>query len=106
MTTTTTARRLQPEDRKLAILDAAYSLAVADGYHTLTRERMAESAGVSLSLITYHWLSVALLREAVMQLAVERGDAHIIASGIVARDPLALSAPLALRQAAAATLAL
>ena len=27
MTTTTPARRLQPEDRNLAILDAAYSLA-------------------------------------------------------------------------------
>ena len=106
MTTTNTPRRLSPEDRKQAILDAAYSLAILDGYHTLTRERMAEAASVSLSLITYHWLSVTLLREAVMQLAVDRCDAGIVASGIVARSPLALSAPLELRQAAAATLAI
>lgn len=100
----TPPRRLPHDQRKANILKAAYQLAQADGYHTLTREAVATEAGVSRGLVTYYFLSIALLREAVMQAAIEAGNAEIVAAGLTARCPVAQTAPLDLRRAAAATL--
>lgn len=102
---TPTDRRLAPDDRRAAILQAAIRLSVRDGYLTLNRESAAAEAGVSPALISHYFLHTSLLRSAVMQAAVDQSLLSVIAEGIATRVPEALAAPVALRTAALASLA-
>jgi len=100
-TTPATPRRLAPDTRKADLLTVALHIARTEGLLAVTRNRVAEVAEVSPGLVTFRFLSVGLMREAVMTEAVRIGDAVIVAGGIALRDPQALAAPLSLRQAAA-----
>ena len=103
--TPTGTRRLPPDDRRDAILQAAIRLAVTDGYFTLTRESAAQAAGVSPGLVSRYFYATALLRATVMREAVSRGILSIIAEGLATRCPIACAAPAELRAAAVASLA-
>ena len=52
--TTTPARRLPPEERRLALIDAAVEIAADGGYEALTLEAVAARAGVTRNLL-YHY---------------------------------------------------
>lgn len=97
---TTTRIRLHPDKRRADILEAALDLATRDGWLTLTRDNVAQAAGVSPGLVSWYFLATDLLRAEVMQTAVEREVLSVVAEGIAARHANALAAPVELRQAA------
>lgn len=92
--------RTNPELRKSHILDRAVALAKKAGYLNLTREAVAECAGVSGSLVSQYFTMPAL-REAVMETAVMKSIPEIIAQGIVNQNIVAMAAPVKLRRQAA-----
>ena len=98
-------RRMEPDSRRAAILQAAITLSVRDGYLCLNRESAAAEAGVSPGLVSRYYYSTVLLRSAVMQAAVDQRLLSVIAEGIATRVPEALSASPELRAAALASLA-
>lgn len=104
MTTGILRQRLAPDERQATILAAAVELAARTGYRNMTRDAVAEAAGVSPGLITFYFLHMSFLREAVVEEAVRRGIVPIVAEGIVAGAPAALAAPQALKAQAAVSL--
>jgi|SRR6185369_14763486 len=97
---TLVARRYPPDQRMAQILAAAVQLATTSGYHAVTRDAVAEAANVSPALITHYFLASVLLREAVMQEAIRLELPEIIAAGLASRCPIAMSAPMGLKQQA------
>ena len=92
--------RLQPDDRRARILAAAVDLAAADGYSALTRDGVAKAADVSPGLVIRYFYAMKLLRQAVMQVAVDRELHRILAAGLVEGCPVAHAAPLELKMTA------
>jgi AcrR family transcriptional regulator len=90
---------------KERILDVAYSMALSDGFSCLKRDDIAAKAGVALGTVNHHWQSVALLRNAVIERAVENEDLKLIAEGIAAGEHAAQAAPQELRLKALTSLA-
>lgn len=88
--------RTNPFLRKRHILDAAVELSVTHGYFQVTREQVAEAAGVSSSLVSQYY-SMSELREAIMETAVTREIPEIIAQGIINGNIVALAVSPALR---------
>jgi len=97
-------QRLAPETRRGRILEAALKLAEKRGYGAITREEVAEAAGVSVGLVTWYFQGMAGLRKAIISRAVELENAAVVAQGLAARDPLALAADDSLKNAALKTL--
>jgi len=94
--------RANPVLRKEYILAAAVDVARVQGYHKLTRERVAEAAGVSPGLVSHHFSTMQKLRGDVMRHAVKTGILEIVAQGLAMRDDHARRAPMELKQRAAA----
>jgi AcrR family transcriptional regulator len=92
--------RANPALRKDNILDAAVRLARVTGYNKITRDKIAESAGVSTGLVTRYFGTMAQLKTAIMRRAVKQGIAQIIAQGLVNGDDHAKRAPAELEAAA------
>lgn len=90
--------------QRATILGAAVSLARKTGYTRLTRYKVAHAAETSAGSVNYHFETMDGLRSAVMQYAVENQVLEIVAQGIVARHPVALQSPEALRKKAARSL--
>jgi DNA-binding transcriptional regulator YbjK len=103
-TTAQPTRRLQPDDRVTDLLTVALQVARTEGFMALTRKRVAQAASVSPGLVTHRFLSTDLMRDAVMQAAVDRCDLRVLADGLVLRHAAALAAPLEMQQAAVACL--
>jgi AcrR family transcriptional regulator len=99
-----TPKRLQPDARRNHILQAAITVAVRDGFIQLSRETAAAEAGISPGLITFYYLHTSLLRDAVMQAAVDQRLLGVLAEGIVTRHPVALMASVELQSAALSAL--
>lgn len=100
MTSAPTYNRLQPDERRAAILQAAIRLAESDGWLALSRDAVATAAGVSPGLVSWYFLATSLLRDEVMQHAVDTGILSVVAEGILARHAVALAASVSLRAAA------
>lgn len=92
--------RTNPELRKDHILMRAVDLAKRLGYLRLTRETVAEAAGVSASLVSQYF-TMPELREAVVETAVMKEIPEIIAQGLVNQNIVAMAAPVELRRKAA-----
>ena len=103
-------------DRDERILTAAASLVRANGLHALTRESIAQAAGMAAgSVSNFGQWSLSTTRlglsgpviprvvEALMKRAVESGDLELLAMGIAAAHPIARDAPYELRVAAMAS---
>lgn len=90
--------------QRATILGAAVSLARRTGIDNLTRHKIAHAAETSAGSINYHFETMDGLRNVVMAYAVENQILEIIAQGIVAKHPVALHAPEALRKKAARNL--
>lgn len=87
-------RRLQQK-----LLDTAVPLAEKYGYQFVESAILAKEAGCSPGLVRQAWGRQDRL-DAIMREAIRRGNEVIAAQGIVAADPLALGAPMPLRQRA------
>lgn len=81
--------RANPELRKAHILAAAVAMAKDTGYHKLTRDAVAESAGVSMGLVTRYFGTMNQLKVAVVNHAVKCEVLPIVAEAIYSRDPRA-----------------
>lgn len=93
--------RANSKSRKDHILRHALRLAERWGYDKITRADIADSAGISPSLVTYHFGSMDWLRRRVMVEAVEQKRVKVIAQGLVNGSWTAKHAPIGLRRQAA-----
>ncbi len=100
----TTKKRVNPALRKQNILQAAVELARRDGYREVTRDRIAEAAGVSVGLVSRYFGNMNQLRIAIMRYAVKQSIPEIVAQGMAASDPQALNASAELKAVAAQSL--
>ena len=78
------------------ILSAAISLSHTLGYEGVTRTRLARRLKCSEGLISYHFGTMAALRDAVMTSAIQTEDFKLIAQGYLGKHPVALKAPVEL----------
>jgi hypothetical protein len=95
--------RVKPELRKEHILSCALGLAETIGYTRLTREGVAEAAGVSGGLVSQYF-SMSRLRDGVVNLAIRDGILVVIGQAIVAKHGAAQSLPAELKNKALAAL--
>lgn len=95
-----TRTRLQPEERRAAILAAAMRLAREQGYTNVRRDAVAVEADVSAGLVTTYFSTMAKLRRAIMRAAVAQGVVEIVAQGLAAGDKHAQGADEALKRKA------
>lgn len=98
-------KRLTPEARGDMLLNVAIDLAAKHGLAKVTRDQIATKAKVSPGLVTARLGTMKEMRRTIMRNAVVREILPIIAEGLVTRDRHAMEAPEALRQRAAAHLA-
>jgi AcrR family transcriptional regulator len=101
---TSTVQRLEPAERKALILDAAIKVARRYGLAATSRNRVAAQAQVSPALVSSYFTSMALMRKAVVEHAVEHEVLPIIASALAAGDKTAKKAPEELKGRALASL--
>lgn len=97
--------RANPALRKDHILTVAVGMAKTEGYNKITRDKIAESAGVSMGLVTRYFGTMNQLKTAVMRRAIKQGIAEIIAQGLANGDDHAKKAPAELKAEAATLLA-
>ena len=93
--------RVDPALRKDHILNAAIVVAIDKGYNKVTRDDIAEAAGVSMGLITHYFTNMNQLRRDIMRTSVKRGIPEIIAQGLTSKDRHALKASKELKTQAA-----
>jgi AcrR family transcriptional regulator len=101
----TSKKRVSPKLRTKAIIRAALEVAKEHGYAKITREDVADNAGVSLGLITHYFGTMPQLRRAVMRAAVSQEILEVIAQGLANGDDHAKKAPQDLKIKAVAALA-
>jgi len=89
------------EVRREQILEAALVLALNDGYTRITRDGVADKAGVSQGLVNMYFGNMEGLRTELMRYAVARKNLQVVAQGLLGRHPEALKAPQSLRSLAA-----
>lgn len=92
------------EDRDGRILNAALEQAKTDGFQWITRDAVAEAAGVSPGTVNTAYGTMRELKRAVLQAAVDRGVLEVVAQGLADRHPIALEAPEDVRRAALAAM--
>jgi len=100
----TLKKRANPTLRKESILSAAVLLAAKHGYLRVTRDQIAEAAGVSGGLVTRYFGTIAQLRRDIMRKAVSSGQLTVLAQGLAADDPHAKKAPAEMIQKALTSL--
>lgn len=93
--------RTSPALREEHLLECAVALATVQGYHNVTRDQLAEAAGVSMGLISRYFGTMVQLRKAVVRQAVLKEIPEIIAQGLANGDKQAQKAPDALKTRAA-----
>jgi AcrR family transcriptional regulator len=98
-------KRLAPDVRSGQILDAAIKLAKSKGFGALTRDGIADAAGVSTGLVSNYFGNMDAMKNEVMKVAVRDEILPVIAAGIVAGNRIAKRAPEALRKRAVHSLA-
>ncbi len=92
--------RLKPKERRKQILDVAIQLAREKGFESLTRDDIANRAGVSHGLVTHYYNTMKQVRRDVMRAAVRQEILDIIAYGLATSNPYALKASSELRERA------
>jgi len=78
--------RKNPENRKKEILEAAIRLSKKIGYSHITRDGVAEKAGVSFALVSFYYGTIEKLKAAVLKEAIGEEIIEIIAQGLVRKD--------------------
>lgn len=90
--------------RIAAILDAAIEEALVDGYQWISRDAVAERAGVSAGSVSNACGGMRALKRRVMHEAVTRPIPIIVAQGLADGSDIARNAPPAVKEAALQTL--
>jgi DNA-binding transcriptional regulator YbjK len=93
-------RRANPALRKDYILAVAVDMAKAVGYHKLTRDAVAEKAGVSMGLVTRYFGTMLQLKNKVVSYAIKNEVTEIVAQCLANNHPKAKQVPDALREKA------
>ncbi|MDB4312084.1 hypothetical protein N9937_01510 [bacterium] len=93
--------RVDPKLRKAQITQAALSCAEINGFYKLTRGSVASWAGVSLATVQRYFPGMEVLLASTMNLAVQKRIIPVVAQGLSAGSPVALSADSELRAACA-----
>jgi len=86
-------KRLKPDDRRVALLEAAIAVASKGHYKHITRKQIAEAAGTSGPLVKHYLGPMTELSDVIMQYAVDNKHLWVLAQGLVAGDPIAQLAP-------------
>lgn len=84
--------RLKPKERRKQILNTAIQLAREKGFESLTRDDIANRAGVSHGLVTHYYNTMTQVRRDVMRAAVRQEILEIIAYGLATSNPHAAKA--------------
>lgn len=79
-------RENDPTIRREEILSAAVELANKIGYQNITRDAVANIAGISSGLIALYFNTMAQLKKAVMKTAIDKQILPIIAQGLSLGD--------------------
>lgn len=90
--------RKLPDDRKNELLSEAIELSKEIGYSHITRDGIAERAGVSYGLVTRYFQSMDNLKRLVLKQAIHDEILEIIAQGLVLKDPLTKRLPSELKE--------
>ena len=100
-----TKKRLQPDDRKQQILDAAIKVAGRPGgWGKLTRDAVAREAQCAESLVSKYFGTMIAFRRSIMRAAIQARNLAVVAQGLAAGDTNAQKAPPELKAAAVETL--
>lgn len=94
-------KRLKPEIRKQAIVEAAAVVALEYGFTAFTAAQVSERAGCSMRLVKHYYGTMPQLKRDVMRYAVTSGNAPLVAMGLAANDRHAQKAPAELKDQAA-----
>ena len=97
--------RTDPALRRDQILTVAVDQSKEIGYNNITRDNVAEGAGVSMGLVTRYFGTMCKLKRQVMRYAIKNEIAEIIAQGLANGDNHAKKAPPELKAEAATLLA-
>lgn len=97
--------RANPELRREQILAAAVTQAETVGIHKVTRNDVADRAGVSPALVSFHLGTLPNMNRAIMRAAIRTESVAIVAQGLAGGDPHAKNAPPELKERALAHLA-
>ena len=101
-----TKKRLQPDDRKQQILDAAIKVAGRPGgWGKLTRDAVAREVQCAEGLVSKYFGTMVSFRRSIMRAAIVAENLHIIAQGLAAGDASAKKADPDLKTRALQTLA-
>lgn len=84
--------RLHPTVRKELILSEAVTLALKLGYSKVTRQHVADAAGISNGLVNHHFGTMGQLHRDIMRYAVANEVLQVIAQGLAVGDPHAKKA--------------
>lgn len=100
----TATQRLKPKDRTAQLLDVAATLAIKDGWNSITRQQLADAAGVEPGTVSHRFGTMGEMRRSLMRHAIANEILPIIAQGVAVKDKHAMKAPEALRIKALASL--
>ncbi len=92
--------RLPHDVRYKQILDKAVELVIADGLANLTRDGLAEFAGISQGQIGYYFEDMDGLREAIVLRAIENQNIEVLAEAMRYKHPAIYNLSEKLRKAA------
>ena len=93
------------KDRTEHLLDVALDMAADIGIDNLTRDGIADAAGVSHCLVTFRLGQKTELLRNVMRRAIKKENLAVLAQGLARNDKVAAKATPDLKQRAAAWLA-
>ncbi len=93
-------RRVAPSLRKEQLLKVAVAEAIDKGYNSVTRDAVAEIAGVSFGLITKYFGTMTQLKNDIIRYAIKNEVLEIVAQGIANQDHRVKKIPAELRKKA------
>ena len=82
------SNRIEPKKRRRQLLNSAVEIARDEGFQNLTRQAIADAAGVSPGLVTVHLGTMSNLKRSVMRAGVAREIHEIISYGIAINHPI------------------
>jgi AcrR family transcriptional regulator len=102
--------RLEADVRKQVILARAMTLAAKHGYTNITRQQIAEAAGVVEATVSHHFGTMVQFRRALMRAAVDDAGKtpaalKVVLQGLADKNTYAAKASDDLKAQAAAVLA-
>ena len=94
------ASALRTAVTRATLLEVAYNIAKthSNGLAAVERKAVCEQAKVGAGTVNYHFQTMKYLRDEVLKLAIRDKNVRLVAQGVLEGNPLALTAPRALRR--------